>query len=172
VYKADKTGPFTTNDPHVDPRNRVEQLTFRSYHQFLIGSGLIPLCERFRQHIERQYTELLASCEDEWADGQNFEQLLSYTFLAPSVIDAIVGTRLLEAHPIFLKKLSILNDNFAGLLSGLSRFLFRRGYAAREIVFTAVKDWHQWARANPEINVIAMDFEDDTAWGSRFIRDR
>lgn len=172
VYKADNTGPFTTNNPHVEPRNRVENLTFRSYHQFLVGSGLKPLCKRFEQSIEKRCNSLLESCKSQWTDGQDFEQLLSYSLLAPSVIDGIVGTRLLETHPDFLKELSILNDNFSGLMSGLPKFFFRRGYAARASVLASVKDWHNWARANPDLNAIATNSEDDAAWGSKFIRDR
>ncbi|KAL1606207.1 hypothetical protein SLS60_003608 [Paraconiothyrium brasiliense] len=172
VYKADTTGPFSTDNVSVEPRNRVEQRTFRSYHQFLVGSGLPALCQRFQANIEKRFVSLRAAQSVHWSTYGDLEELFSHTLLAPAVIDSIVGPKLLQAHPNFLADLSTLDENFLGLMSRLPKFLFRRGFSAQNRCLRAVKDWHNWARMNPDVGATVSDSEDDTAWGSKFIRDR
>lgn len=172
VYKQDTSGPFLTTGLSIEPRNRVEQRTFRSYHQFLVGSGLPPFCRRFQHNIEKHFASLSASQTNQWTNAKDLEGIFSHYLLAPAIIDSISGPRLLETHPNFLEDLSTLDENFVGLMSRLPKFFFRRGYSARERCLTAIKTWHDWARANPDVAATATDSEDDAAWGSKFIRDR
>ncbi|TWU72239.1 hypothetical protein ED733_000226 [Metarhizium rileyi] len=152
----------------VEPRNRIDYLTYGPITKFLSGSGMRDFWNRYELLLTRKLRDLPIGFE--WAEMSDLTRLFEVDVSAANT-NALCGPHLLRRHPEFLRELWKLDGHLDCLFRSTPRILAPRVYARRDWLLACVKDWRSHARRNSR--ECAMDENgDDEFWGSRVFRER
>ncbi|KAJ5179515.1 cytochrome P450 [Penicillium capsulatum] len=168
-YDEDDSGEYTKPgvDSNVEPRNRMNHLTRRSFTSLLNGPGLTLLGKK----LEGNLTGRLLSIHGDygWTHGNNFLDIFE-TEVTSAVIDSICGPYLLRESPDFTKDLWTVDHNVLNLIFRLPWFITSKAHAAQSRGLAAIKRWYAWAQENFDPGSVSPE-GDDPYWGTTYFRE-
>ncbi|GME61257.1 nacht and ankyrin domain protein [Neofusicoccum parvum] len=179
-YMLDNSGSGVRAHPksNVLPHNRIDYRTHLCLQQFLLGSGLVPLFDRFHRLFSARLERLDVGL-DSWVEMPDFVEFMALE-ITPATVTAMCGPVLLQLSPDFPRLFWEYNDWIPSFSKGLPRFLIPRAYAVRDKLLGTIKAWHQYATeqtskldTKPDGEAIGeANGEADAFWGSKFFRER
>ncbi|EOD52225.1 putative abc transporter cdr4 protein [Neofusicoccum parvum UCRNP2] len=179
-YMLDNSGSGVRAHPksNVLPHNRIDYRTHLCLQQFLLGSGLVPLFDRFHRLFSARLERLDVGL-DSWVEMPDFVDFMAME-ITPATVTAMCGPVLLQLSPDFPRLFWEYNDWIPSFSKGLPRFLIPRAYAVRDKLLGTIKAWHQYATeqtskldTKPDGEAIGeANGEADAFWGSKFFRER
>ncbi|UNI23175.1 hypothetical protein JDV02_009010 [Purpureocillium takamizusanense] len=170
LYDRDNSGYRCKPRPgtHVEPRNRIDYLSFGPITRFLSGAGMRAFWFRYELELTKRLHDLPFNTD--WTHLPDLTQIFEVDVSAANT-NALCGPYLLQRNPDFLEELWKLDRGIDVLFRGMPRILAPWLYARRDRLLAAVKDWQNYARQN--FDESALDENgDDPFWGSRIFRDR
>lgn len=173
IYHNDVSGiaPNPLPGTNVPPRLRVYHHQYASGHRFLTGEALRQMTERFMRFLSEEIHHD-ASIGGEWTEMPDL-----YVFWKSRIFRAAVkslfGPYLLSLNPSFERDVWDYVNATPILMKGLSRWVIPGAYRARDNVFSAVKNWHRFARKHSDYRKNKPhDPAWDEYWGSAWIKVR
>ncbi|KAA8575355.1 hypothetical protein EYC84_004527 [Monilinia fructicola] len=148
-------------DSSVAPNNRVDYRTHVGMLKFTKGAGLSNFCDRLVIGFHQRLTALSVS-DKEWLELPDFMAFFDETF-GSALVESICGPSLTRLSPDFAKDFSRYDMEIPGLLKGLPRWLIPDAYDARDKLLASIKQWHAFAQAHFEENLISSDGDADPA---------
>ncbi|CZT40844.1 uncharacterized protein RSE6_00508 [Rhynchosporium secalis] len=148
AYERDNTGIFTqplqgTNP--LEPHNRVFNLTHKTLHSHLSGTGLNELATRFLSCLEIELLSLDIGHE-EWTAIPDF-----YTLIKKTVFKA----------------------STTAMYKNLPRWMIPKSFQVRDKLITSITKWHAYAEENFDKNDEALqNGEWEELYGARLMRQR
>ncbi|OJD40672.1 nacht and ankyrin domain protein [Diplodia corticola] len=176
-YQLDDSGANAR--PHPDsrvlPHNRIDYRTHQGLHQFLLGSGLAPLFDRFQRLFSARLARIEATGgtdgEGSWVEKADFFDFMALE-LTPATITAMCGPTLLRLSPDFPRLFWEYNEWIPAFSKGLPRLFIPKAYAVRDGLLESIKAWHRYATRETSKLEVKPAGEEDPFWGSKFFRDR
>ncbi|CZS95559.1 related to cytochrome p450 7a1 [Rhynchosporium agropyri] len=174
AYERDNTGIFTqplegTN--LLEPHNREFNLTHKTLHSHLSGTGLNELATRFLSCLE---TELLALDigHEEWTAIPDFYTLIKQTVFKESTT-AMCGPNLFSLNPDFTDDFWEFDTHIGKLFKNLPRWMIPKSFQVRDKLITSITKWHAYAEENFDKNDEALqNGEWEELYGARLMRQR
>lgn len=168
-YDEDDSGESTKPDSHssVEPRNRMNHLTRRSFTSLLNGPGLTLLGKKLEENLTCRLLSIHA--DSGWARGNDFMDIFQ-TDVTSAVIDSICGPYLLRENPEFTRDLWNIDDNVLSLIFRLPRFITSKAHASQKRGLAVIKGWYAWARDNFDPGSVSSE-GDDPYWGTTYFRE-
>ncbi|KHO01426.1 Pfs, NACHT and Ankyrin domain protein [Metarhizium album ARSEF 1941] len=152
----------------VEPRNRIDYLTYGPITKFLSGAGMRAFWRRYEANFAQMLRDLPVGVE--WTDMSDLTRLFERHVSAANT-NALCGPYLLQRHPDFLNDLWQLDYHLDCFFRGTPRMLAPRVYARRDRVLACIKDWRSHAKLNFTDAAVDQD-GDDAFWGSSVFRER
>ncbi|KFG81035.1 Pfs, NACHT and Ankyrin domain protein [Metarhizium anisopliae] len=170
LYDLDKSGyrhkPMAATA--VEPRNRIDHLTYGPMIKFLSGPGMRAFWNRYEMHLAQRLRQLPVGAE--WTEMPDLTRVFEAD-VSHANTDALCGPYLLQRHPHFLEELWKLDRHLDCLFRSTPRVLAPRVYARRDRLLACVKDWRRHAQLNFRDDAVDEN-GDDPFWGSRVFRQR
>lgn len=151
---------------------RVHFWTAHTAQEFLSGSHLQALNERFVVNVKRQIDA--RGIDEKWVNCPDLYAFVQ-SVVGRSATDTLMGPRLLELSPGLLDDFRVFDANLLNFLFGKRRWMARAAYEARDRLLEAVARWHGEAqeKAGASVDRIAPeDPEFDAYFGSKLLRAR
>ncbi|KAK0637998.1 hypothetical protein DIS24_g10265 [Lasiodiplodia hormozganensis] len=156
-------------DSNIPAHNRVEYMSHKGMHDFLLGKGLVPFFERFERVLSGRLP--LLECGDEWIERRDLFEFMALE-LTPTILTAMCGPALLQQSPDFPRLFWEYDESLPTLFEGLPRWLTPRAYARRDSLLASIKTWQRYATEETSKAKVQSDGEEVPFWGSRYFRDR
>lgn len=153
---------------NVEPRNRIDYLTYGPITKFLSGSGMRSLWNRYELELTTRLCDLPVGAD--WADMADLTVVFERD-VSTAITNSLCGTYLLESNPNFLEELWNLDRRLDLLFRGTPRIFAPSVYARRDRLLACIKDWRNYARLNFRPDSVDEN-GDDPFWGSRVFRER
>ena len=125
------------------PHNRIDHLTYTSFHKHFLGDGLPRLYQTFSITLTDRLSTLVT--EDEWIEHQDIMEFWLEPLTA-SINEALVGKILESVNPSFTKELLCYFPYIQDMMKGLPRWYIPEAYRLRDKLIADVKRWHAIAR--------------------------
>ncbi|KAG8422227.1 hypothetical protein J3459_010566 [Metarhizium acridum] len=170
LYDLDKSGyrHKPVAGTAIEPRNRIDYLTYGPMIKFLSGPGMKAFWNRYETHLTQKLQHLPVGAG--WTEMPDLTRVFEVEVSAANT-DALCGPYLLQRHPDFLEELWKLDCHLDCFFRSTPRIFAPRVYARRDRLLACVKDWRSHAQLNFRGDSVDEN-GDDPFWGSRVFRER
>lgn len=157
---------------NVKPNNRVDLFLHQVLVDFLRGSNMEKIFERYAENLKIQVDENL-NVGFEWVEYPDFFTFMTSQTTAP-LLETICGPFLNKECPDFTTNLWEYNHYIADMLKGTPRWWKPKPYRLRKALLNDIKKWHSFANEDAEKRGPGdhSDGTFDPSWGTKFFRDR
>ncbi|MCJ1270046.1 hypothetical protein MMC22_009940 [Lobaria immixta] len=171
MYTIDTSGIYPKPSPgsHVAPHNRIDYLTYTSFHKHLFGEGLSNFYLTFAAALMHRFKSL--NIENDWIELPDIMEFWLPP-LTTSLNETIVGPILECLNPNFTRDLLKYFWYVHPLMKGLPRWCIPEAYRLRETLVQSMKQWRAIAMARFKETDIDEDGGTDPWWGSALMRER
>lgn len=166
---------YAAHDPSVStPGERPEHM-----HDFQVKISLKYLSGKHLQAMSERYLAILKSRlvkleipTDSWTEISDFYAWLQ-SQVTPSVIEALMGSRILEIYPDIVEDFWKFEHQVANYSRGLPRWVIPSAYKTRDRLLANIKAWSQLANRKSDYTQHGEEGPEwDEFFGTKFIKAR
>lgn len=163
MYTLDTSGIYQIPKPgsHVAPHNRIDYLTYTSFHKHLFGDGLSAFFQTFTAALMRLIESM--NIESEWAE---FPDIMDFWLppMTASLSETIAGPILECVNPNFNHDLLRYFWYVHPLMKSLPRCCIPEAYRLRKTLIRDMKQWRAIAMARFKEDDVNEEGGSDPWW--------
>lgn len=154
----------------VSKTEDLEDVQASNSIRYLSGKYLLSVTERYLAILQRRLSNL--DLPDAGMEISDFYAWLQ-SQVTPSVIEAMMGSRILEMYPGVVEDFWEFDRNIPNFSRGLPRWVIPTAYKTRDRLLANLKAWNQLAHSNSDCTQYENgDPEWDEFFGTKLIKAR
>lgn len=166
---------YAAHDPSASiPGEKPEHMhdfQVKTSIKYLSGKHILAISERYLSVLKSRLVELEIPT-DSWIEISDFYTWLQ-SQITPSVIEAMMGSQLLEMYPGIVEDFWEFEHQVANYSRSLPRWMIPSAYKARDRLLANIKAWNRLANCESDYRQHGEDRPEwDKFFGSKYIKAR